>query len=455
MLFIPMNGTAGGNASTRSASATSSQISWRSMLASMGIMAIGVVGAQAQTPGQTSAAPITQEKDPGSDAAGADDSNRVNESFQPKGLEVGSFLFFPKIELDTLYNSNVFAQETDKKSDMLLRVSPEFQFRSRFTRHELNATAKAERYIYDTYSSDDRTDLSGNVNSRLDIDRTWESTFDLDAFKRAEDRGSPDDAGGVKPTPTYGLGADIGTRKEQGRFVFAANAEVKRRTFDNVETSNNTTINNHDRDRWEYVGRVRTEYAVYDVVSVVGTAELNQRDYDDRLDDNGFARSSDGYRVEGGFNLDISDVIKGDFTAGYFEQNYDDTRLKSPSGLSFRAKFNWTPSRMTVVVPSLEREVDETISTNVSSLVRTSAGLLIRHELQRNLILTGSGNIRHEKYEGTSERVWTYESRFRGTYAFSPEFFAAGDVSYRNRDSNQADNSFDQWVVMARIGARI
>lgn len=425
------------------------------LAAGVSFLTLSIGTAQAQAPAKANAAPITQEDSTGADKPGEDDSNRVNESYQPKGIEAGSFLFFPKIEIDGMYNSNVFAQETDKKADTLLRVSPDFQFRSRFTNHELNVAAKAERYIYDTYSSDDRTDLSANVDGRLDIERSWEATLNLDAYKRGEDRGSPDAAGGVKPTPTYGMTANVGTRREQGRFVFAASGKLTRRTFDNVETSNNTTVNNHDRDRWEYVGQVRTEYAVYDVVSVVGVAELNQRDYDDRLDDSGFARSSNGFRLESGVSVDISQVIKGDVTAGYFEQDYDDARLKSPSGFGFRARLNWTPTRMTVVVPSLEREVDETISQNVSGLVRTSGGVLVRHELQRNLVLTANANVRHEKYEGTAERAWNYEARFRGTYAFSPEFFTAGEVAYRDRNSTRVNSSHEQWTMMLRVGARI
>ncbi len=457
MSFFSMKGIVNRCAGSPQAYRTCPPTLGRNILGGIGVLAFCTMAAQAQeqAPAKSNAAPITQEKNIDPSQMDGDDSGRVNESYQPKGIEAGSFLFFPKIEVDGLYNSNVFAQEKNKKSDTLLRITPDFQFRSRFTRHELNIAAKAERYIYDTYSSDNRTDLSANADGRLDIERSWEATLNLDAYKRAEDRGSPDAVSGVKPTPTYGLTANVGTRKEQGRFVFAANGKLSRRTFDNVETSNNIVINNHDRDRWEYLGQVRSEYAIYDIVSVVGVAELNKRKYDDRLDDNGFARTSDGFRLETGVSLDISQVIKGDITAGYFEQDYDDPRFKSPSGFGFRARLNWTPSRMTVVVPSFEREVDETITQNVSSLVRTGGGVLVRHELQRNLILTASGYIRHEKYEGTSERAWNYEARLRGTYAFTPELFTTSEVSYRDRDSTRVDSSYKQWTMMLRVGARI
>lgn len=454
MSVVPMMDAVDGNAKSPSLRAALAPALSRAAMVS--VIALASTSAHAQqAPAKSNAAAVTQEKNPGDDPAGSDDSGRVNESFQPKGLEAGAFLFFPKLEVDEGYNSNVFAEETGKKSDSILRISPDFQFRSRFTRHELNVSAKAERVIHGKYSSDDRTDLSAGAQGRLDIERSWEATLDVDAYKRAEDRGSPDAAGGVKPTPTYGLTTTIGTRKEQGRFVFGANAKISRRTFDNVETSNNTTINNHDRDRWEYVGQVRSEYSIYDGVSVVGTAELNQRDYDERVDDNGFQRSSNGYRVESGVSVDISQVIKGDFTAGYFRQDYDDPRFRSPSGLGFRARFNWTPSRLTVVVPSLEREVDESVVVNVSSLVRTGGGVLVRHELQRNLVLTASANVHYDKYQGTSQDSWNYEAKFRGTYAFSPEFFAAGEVAYRDRNSNRTGDSFNQLTLFARIGARI
>src|SRR5947208_3522344 len=58
---------------------------------------------------------------------GAKDPYRVDQAYQPKGIELGSYLLFPVLEVGEAYNSNVFATETNKKGDFITHIAPEFQ----------------------------------------------------------------------------------------------------------------------------------------------------------------------------------------------------------------------------------------------------------------------------------------------------------------------------------------
>jgi len=403
-----------------------------------------------------SAAKITQEQTKGAaDVAGETDEKRVADSYQPKGIEAGSFLIFPRLEVDATYSDNVFAQEKDKRSDAITRIAPEIRMRSRFTLHELNLRGELEQYLFKKYEDDNRLDANIGADGRLDIQRNWEATGNLSFVNRGEDRGSPDVQQGKSPAETYTTSGQVGTRLQQGRYVFSGDFGFDRRIFDNTETSTGTTINNHDRDRWEYKLRGRGSYEFKPGLSAVLDATVNRRDYDDRVDDNNRNRSSDGYRIEGGIGLDISEVIKGDFVVGYFEQNYKDTVLKDPSGMSVRASFNWTPSRMTVIIPSLERTVQETLSASSSSIVRTGGGLIVRHEFARNIVATFIANTAYEDYTGTSEHSWNYDGKARVIYALSREWYVGGEVGFRSRDSNRAGASYDQVTMLLRVGTRL
>jgi hypothetical protein len=54
--------------------------------------------------------------------------------------------------------------------------------------------------------------------------------------------------------------------------------------------------------------------------------------YDDPRDDNGFERDSKGYQVVGGLSLDLTDLIIGEFFAGYFSEDFDDPEFGVPHG---------------------------------------------------------------------------------------------------------------------------
>lgn len=403
-----------------------------------------------------SAARITQEQPKGATETGDEsDEKRVSDSYQPKGIEAGSFLIFPRLEVDETYSDNVFAQERNKRGDLITRLAPEIRARSRFSRHELNIRGELEQYYFKKYTDDDRLDGSIGADGRLDIERTWEATGNLSFVKRGEDRGSPDIQQAKRPAETYTTSGQFGSRLQQGRYVFSGDFGFNRRTFEDTETAAGTKINNGDRDRWEYRVQGRASYEFKPGVSALIDGTLNKRDYDDRVDDNNRNRSSDGYRIESGIGLDISELIKGDFVLGYFRQDYKDVAFRDASGLSVRATFNWTPTRMTVIIPSLERTVQETLSASASSIVRSGGGVIVRHEFARNIVATLILNSAYEDYTGTTEHSWNYDGKARLIYALSREWYVGGEAGFRIRDSNRAGASYDQITMLLRVGTRL
>lgn len=435
----------------------------RRALAMAGVALVAILAAapvQAQPREDTrrpgaGAAKITAPSDSAQDDDGKGDGERVDDSYQPKGIDLGSFLLLPQVETEQSYNTNVFAQETSQKGDFVTRIAPEFRLRSRFSNHALNFTGRVEQYLYREYTSDNHLDGLALIDGRYDIERNWEVNLVSENFRRSEDRGSPDDVGGEKPTLTYGTVNRIGTKYQAGRYTFGGEFSANRRIFEDVDTSTGTTINNGDRNRWEYQALGRGSYEMFPGYLAVLEASANKREYDSRLDDAGFDRSSSGYRIEAGVGLDISQLIRGDFLVGYFQQNYEDPRYKDPRGPSIKATFNWTPSRITVVVPSIERTVLETTMTRAAAMVRTGASLLVRHEYQRNIVLTGFGSVNYDEYEGINQASVTYEARARVIYALAPEYYVGGEVGYRRRNSEIDGQSYGQGVVALRLGLRI
>ncbi len=401
---------------------------------------------------QGSGAKVTTETDP-EDRTSRTDAERVHDSYQPRGVDLGSFLVLPRLEIDGQYNSNLFATERDERGDFLSVIRPELRLRSRFREHAINLSLLAEQYLHRRYSQDNRTELQLEADGRYDISRETQANYFGQLFSRHEDRGSPDDIQGEEPTPTQGMVNRGGLKHQFGRYTVQGEVGLDRRTFGEVDTALGTSISNSDRDRWEMLGRLRGSYEIFPGYAAVTEVSANTRRYDDSSDRNGFNRDSHGYRVETGIGVDLSQLVRGDFLVGYFSQDYQDNRFSDPSGVSMRATFNWTPSTLTIVVPSLERSVNETTRRGVSSMVRNSASLTIRHELERNIVLTGFGSVSYDQFEGVDDmNAWTYEARARAIYAFTPEIYTGGEIGYRDKRSERAGDSYQQTVFMLRLG---
>lgn len=377
------------------------------------------------------------------------------ESYQPKGIEFGSFLMLPLLDVSQHYNDNVFASATDRRSDWITRIAPEVKFRSRFTNHQLNLKARAEQSFYREYTADDHLDLNLAADGRYDIDRNWKLTGLLDASQAHEDRGSPDDVGGKEQTQVRTGTSQVGTETTFGRFGFKMEGEAIRRDYRDVEGASGASVNQDDRDRDELRMTSELSYELFPGYSAVVEGSLNDRQYDDRLDDQQFNRSSHGSTLRAGIGVDISELVRGDFLVGYMNQNYEDARFKTIDGISMKASFNWTPSRMTVVIPTLERSIQETTTTNASGMLRTGGSLTVRHELQRNIILTAIGSAYNEKYRGTTRDNWSYDSRLRGQWFLSPNYYVGGEVGYRERTSKVDSEAFHQTVILFRIGTQL
>lgn len=402
---------------------------------------------------QQSGAKVTIIQEERRQDVGKSDAEMVDDAFQAKGMELGQFLLLPKIEVGEQYNSNVFAQKWNPQFDTVTVVRPEVKLRSRFVEHALNFGMFAEDYRYSRFSGDDRTDFTSYVDGRYDFSSdTVLNQYSQVSFGH-EDRTSPDAVNGTSPGKTFSSTNRTSLEHKGARFKLLGELGYDRKEFGSVTASSGTTINAGDRDRWEYLARQRASYEMFPGYSALVEVSENIHDFDSTSDRNGYNRSSSGYRVETGFAVDISKLIRGDFLLGYMQQNYQDSRFKDPKGLAMRAAFNWTPTKMTTVMPALERSVTDTTTAQVSGITHNMASLTVKHEFARNMIYTGFGSASYDQNVGLNgQDYWTYEVGNILTYAFMPELYVSGEVKYKNKDSELTTSSFSQTIMMVRLG---
>lgn len=405
---------------------------------------------------QTNTSKVAGEIGDGQDNAASDDRERVDDRYQPKGIELGKFLFLPDVMVAGAYNSNVYATTNNSKADLLTRIVPSFRLQSRFDRHALNLSGEAEKIYYRRYTSDNVLNGRINADGRYDLFRGTEITGLASYYAEHEDRGSPDAVNGLYPTPVFGNRQLLGAKHTEGPWLFSGDVSRLQLIYKDVPSSTGTIIQNQGRNRTEYRATGRMGYELIPGYYALGQVSGNFRSYDLPVDYNGVDRSSRGYAVQGGVGVDLSQLVRGDFLVGYFKQDYDSATLKSPSGLAVRAVFNWTPDRQTLIVPALERSVLESTTSGASSMVRTSLTLLARREVQRNIVASAFAGVFYDEYEGLNKATWTYEGKLSLTYAFNENLYAGADLAYRQRNAPAGvSNAYSQTVGTIRLGVRM
>lgn len=407
-----------------------------------------------QDPRRAGGAKITTDPNPPINVKENDDTEQMADRYQPKGITLGKFLLLPKIETDQTYNDNIYATDKNTKGDFITILRPEATLRLKEPNYSWNTNLQVEINRYWKYSDDN------TVQGRFATDGLYEFNRDLEVSGSyifsalAEDRASDEAIQGKEPTKLRSNEGRLGGKLRQGRYTFALDGNVTNTSYDNVPTSTGV-IDNADRDRTQYLLSGRVSYEIFPGYAAVLAASVNERDYDRAVDRLGYNRDSSGYRVEGGIGVDLAETLRGDFLLGYLSQDYKDKRFQDPAGVAFRASFNWTPSRLTLVVPTIERSVQETTMLNVSGMVRTAATLLVRHEYARNVLLTGFAGVYYDDFKGINRDSVLYELRGRVTYALNENVFVSGELAHRTKDSELAGRNFSQNFIGLRLGLQM
>lgn len=379
------------------------------------------------------------------------DSDIAPDAYQAKGMELGSFLLLPKVEFDLGYNSNIYATKENAISDTIATVRPELSLRSRFDRHSVTGTLRGERKEYRDRSAEDVTNTFAQVTGQYDVTERDTLNASLTHSLDHEDRGSPDAVSGLRPTEFQYLTFNTSGSMNTGRLTSILGFTAVNRQWEDTQTSTGI-VPSHFRNRNEYELKLRESYEFIPGYSIIGEGAWITRRYEHEVDNTGYRRDSDGLRLSTGVGIDISDVIRGDVLVGYMRQDYDDARLPTAEGPSIKMMLNWVPTRLTTVIPSIERSIEETTAVGVSALLTTSASVTVRHELRRNVILGSTLTFSTDEQEGGPLSSDTYDALVRATYLFNEYVYTSVELAGRRKSANVDTNSYDRTTGMVRLG---
>jgi hypothetical protein len=383
---------------------------------------------------------------------GASILERPKPELDPLGVRAGSFLIFPKIELGTSYDDNVFATENNKEGDFLFQVLPTVTVQSDFSRHALKFSAGADVGRYADQTSENYIDYFFTGGGRFDVTGDSFLIGDVSYRKLHEDRGDPDSpTAASEPIEFARTNAELAYQQRFNRVTGRIGVGAENEDYDDVSSITGRTLDQDNRDKWAYSATGQVGYDLYPGYQPFLRFTYTRTEYDEGI----VKPDSDTYEAVVGTTVDLTNLLTGEIFVGYLSRSYDESQFKNFTGLAYGLKLDYAVTQLTSISGNITRGVEEGFGAVPSPRDRTTFQLGVNHELLRNVVLSALAEYQMDDYQNTSQEEDFYLLQAGATYNINRNFYLRGTYSYSTRDSNLPGEDYDRNLFLLRLGAQL
>jgi len=422
------------------------------------LVSIGQAAMAQQTPGSPGAPAVRPERPDTRSPA-----TQAAENYDPKGVPMGSFKLFPELELDEVYNDNIYATNlgaAGRTGSFIQLIKPSLSLRSDWNQHALNFFAKGNIGLFSVSNTPNFTDFSLGADGRYDIQRDWNVYGGGSFSHNHEDPGTPNAATGAVPPNLYDqIAGNVGYFQKFNRLSVRADGRLDNYNYVNNFTSINGSLASGARNRTEWRESLRAGYEIVADTQAWVRGSLNQRRYVTQPDASGFFRNSSGFDVVAGLQIDFGGITSIEVFGGYMQQDYVDGNFKQVAQPTFGLTGYWNPIREVSVRPFVQRTVNDAGLASAAAYVSTSGGVDVDYKIRPNVKLIAHGDYAIADYSLISRTTNEYDQywTFRASAMYSPDniFFVGPSYQYVYKTSNLQNANYDQSIVMLRLGAHL
>lgn len=356
-------------------------------------------------------------------------------SYEAKGLPMGAFTALPKVTATVEHNDNIYAQATNEVDDVIWRVQPEVTVTSDWSRHSLSAFAKASFNRNKDFENENSDEYTLGADGRIDVLRTTRVLGGANFTVATEPRTSPNAIGAAtEPTEYDATNVYVGGEHEFNRLMVSSRLDYSKFDYQDVRALGGTVVDQDYRDRETTNLMGRADYSISPDTSLFVEITGNQRKYDRVRPAVALTRDSDGVTVLAGAKFDLTAVARGEVSAGYMKQSFDDVTQDDVKGLAVRTAVEWFPTRLTTVTFMAARNIQDSAVANSAALVAESVDIRIDHDLLRNVRLTGEAGYGRDKYKDISRRDRRVTAGASATYLLNRNVGVSLAYKYLDRD---------------------
>lgn len=382
-------------------------------------------------------------------------SERARPDFAPVGGRIGSFMLYPQVDATIIYDTNVLADDSGQRSDVVATIRPTVRIESLWQRHRIVASAYLSQSWHAKLGTEDELEGGARVAGHLDIDRDsrLDAAVSFDAL--AEDRSLVTATrGAAEPVRFTRTAANFGYTRQVGDLSTSAQVQATRLDFQDAAARDGRPIDEDFRDSTYYSAAARVAYRIGPGISLLGRVELDRFDYvQENVGSAGFDRDSTGMKIEAGAYFELSRLLFGELRFGYLQRSNSDPRIASVKGISFGAAITWFPTSLTSAKLTANREVEEGGSINTAGNLRSRFALVVEHELLRSLVVAAEGRAMKIEPIGPLPNSWEYGAELRATYYVNRNLRLIGRLEHFRREATppQTGLSRNRVLLTARV----
>ncbi len=378
----------------------------------------------------------------------------LSDPYSALGIRVGSFYFYPQVTIETLFTDNALLTSGNNQSDTALQFRPQMVLESDWSRHSMRAEIRGTRNYHNRFSSEDDKEFFAGLRGRIDVTGRTNILSETSYNLRQEARSSINAAtNAVQQTEYRTLEGRLGLTHGFNRMSVTIRGAMIDNDYVDAPLSGGGTINNDDRDYVEISGALRIAYAFKPGFSIFVEGQVNQRTFNQSIDDLGIRRGSEGHEVQTGVALDIGPKLRGEISVGLVRQNPDDVRLETVEGVVIDTNLTWRPTALTTLAFTAQSDVNETTIGNSSGALTHSFAVDLRHALRRHFILTGGLSYRVQNYIGSNVEDQEFAATMGGEYLLSRSTAIVARYQYTDFWTGNAQREYQE--NEARIGVRL
>ncbi len=385
-------------------------------------------------------------------------AERAHPEYDPLGLRWGGFDVHPALDVSAVSNDNVFADETNERSDVAYIAQPRIRADSHWSRHHLGVEVGGQIERHQDFKSEDIGTSYANLDIGLDVRRATQIGVRLGVADLAEARTDPDSPAAAIEPIHYQTNSVTGYLQQQfNRVRLSVIGGRTQFDFEDGRDGLGNVIEQDDRDRDESYVTLRGEIAMTPRIALLVQGSFDKTDYDLVFPSVPWNRNSNGQTYLVGANFDLTRLARGQVAIGYYNRDWKDAALGNDGGLAVDVNVDWFPTQLTTVTLTGVRRVEDSGEAFAASFLHSQAGVRVDHELLRNVILSAGLRGERREYRGIERDDDVVYGDLGLRYALGRRVVLGGGYQYEHQDSDGAnrDRSFITNRFVLSIGLRI
>jgi hypothetical protein len=374
------------------------------------------------------------------------------EPYDPIGIKLGSFVYFPEAEVSGAATNNVLSSP-NPANDIYAELTTNSRLVSAWKVHALEFRARNELSFHDEFQTEDDRAWTLEARGRLDIAKRTNLQALISRDVRQEGRGAIDAASaGERPDVTTDQ-ANLTLNHRFNRLSVQLRGAVTDLQFDNITTGLAPQINN-DRNSVTTEQAVRATWELKPTFSVFSEVEINQRQFEAPAQGDLIQRDSTGTRTRVGIDFGTTgEILRGEVSVGYGTQTPDDARLDEVTAFLVDGNLAWRLSDLTSLLFTAQTDVFDTNTTGSSGVASHQVGAEVRHAFRKYLIGTAGMSYTTLDYEGIALEESDLRTTIGAEYFVNREIILFGRYQHIAFESNQAQS--DYHIDEFRLGVRV